>query len=738
MRQSEGALLPGTTSTTVDSSRPLNLGADGRGESSLARMIHPRSVAIVGVSGRAESLNARPLRYLLEHGFGGAIYPVNPNYEELQGLRCYPSLEDVPGPVDLVLVLVPAAKCADVVRQAGAIGATAAVIFASGFAEIGQAGADLQDELKEIARSVGIRVLGPNCQGLLYGPIGLAATFTAAAARVIDSSSGVAYVGQSGAVGGSVLDLANEMGLGLTAWVSTGNQADVDLVEVAAALIDDTAVDVVMLYAEVVGDGNAYKHLAKRARALGKHLVVLRSGRSDAGRRAAASHTGSMLGDDIAFVLTSRRYGVVLVDDVDELLAVAATVRSVRGVSARRVGVITTSGGAGSLAADHCASHDLDLPELGSVTQAKLAEYVPDFGALANPVDVTAQLFNREDHARALGEVCAIVAADPSIDMVAVVLTMVTGKAGALLAEDLVRTAAELDKPLFVTWLAGFDQTREGRQIFRDAAVPVFRSVGDLARTAGLLTKSVTDDVGNDGVEGVFSGEQSTVNASADLLQDFATGKATGNQLLSALGISQPRSFLATEPSKAVEAAARVGAPVAMKIQARSLAHKSDIGGVRLGVPIEEVGQNFDDLVSLASANDLVDLEGVLIQEMIPPGVELIVGATCSRDGFPPVITVGIGGVTTEIYQDVVSELAPVSVDQAHAMLHCLRGWPLLAGFRGRPVADVQAAAEAIAAVSRMVAAIEGHQVEFEINPLIVAENAGGAFAVDVLARVSE
>lgn len=731
--------MPGTGSTPVDSGRPLSfLGTEERVESSLERMIHPRSVAIVGASGRADSLNARPLRYLLEHGFGGAIYPVNPNYEDLQGVRCYPALEDVPGPVDLVLVLVPAAKCADVVREAGAAGATAAVIFASGFAETGQTGADLQIELNEVGGAVGVRVLGPNCQGLLYGPTGLAATFTAAADRTSDSSSGVAYVGQSGAVGGSVLDLANEMGLGLTAWVSTGNQADLDLVEVASALIDDTAVDVVMLYAEVVRDGEAYEHLAKRARALGKHLVVLRSGRSDAGRRAAASHTGSMLGDDIAFVLTSRRYGVILVDDVDELLAVAATVRSVRNVSGRRVGVITTSGGAGSLAADHCASHDLELPELGPATQAKLAEYVPDFGALANPVDVTAQLFNREGHARALGEVCTIVASDPSIDMVAVVLTMVTGNAGALLAEDLVTTAGELDKPLFVTWLAGFDQTREARQIFRDASVPVFRSVGDLARTAGLLAPSVTDEVGNGETEAVVPEEQATTKVSADLLHDCASGKAAGTELLAALGISQPRSFLATGPSAAAEAAESVGSPVAMKIQATSLAHKSDLGGVRLAVPTEAVSQNFDDLVSLADANGLVDLEGVLIQEMVPPGVELIVGATCTRDGFSAVITVGIGGVTTEIYQDVISELAPVSADQAQAMLRRLRGWPLLSGFRGRSVVDVQAAAEAIASVSRMVAAVEGHEVEFEINPLIVAEHGGGAFAVDLLARMSD
>ncbi|MGH3355029.1 MAG: acetate--CoA ligase family protein, partial [Nocardioidaceae bacterium] len=697
----------------------------------------PRAVALVGVSGRADSLIARPLRYLVEHGFAGAIYPVNPNYDRLQGLPCYASLEDVPGPVDLVLVLVPAAKAAEVVRQAGSVGATAAVVFASGFAETGEAGAILQQQLQEAGQAAGVRVLGPNCQGLLHAPSGLAATFTAAADRRIDSCSGVAYVGQSGAVGGSVLDLANEMGLGLTAWVSTGNQADLDLVQVAMTLLEDPAIEVVMLYAEAIGDGAAYTRLAGRARELGKHLVVLRSGHSDVGRRAAASHTGSMLGDDIAFVLTSRRYGVILVDDVDELLAVAATVRSAYDLNGRRVGVITTSGGAGSLTADHCVAHGLDLPVLAPATQSALTEYVPEFGALANPVDVTAQLFNREGHARALGEVCTIVAGDPDVDIIAVVLTMVTGEAGAMIAEDLVATATKLQKPLFVTWLAGLDQTREGRQIFRSAGVPVFGSVGDLTRTAGLLAPTPTylseTPTGwhHSGTpDGPTPGDDAAL-----LLDEYLAGRASGSELLTRLGISQPASFLATDETSAVEAAFSVGAPLAMKIQARSLLHKSDLGGVRLAVDPADAAQRYHELVSVARTNGLEDLDGILIQEMIHPGPELIVGATCSSDGFPPVVTVGMGGVTTEIYQDVVSELAPVGADDAERMLRGLRGWPLLDGYRGSPPADVQAAARVIASVSRMVAAVARRFMEVEINPLIVGDRGSGAFAVDLLAR---
>jgi acyl-CoA synthetase (NDP forming) len=626
------------------------------------RMLRPRSVALVGVSGREGSLNARPLRYLREHGFTGGIHPVNPGYTELQGLPCHASLADVPGPIDLVLSMVPAAATADIVRQAGAVGAAGVIVFASGFAEAGPAGAALQADLVEAARESGVRLLGPNCQGLIHAPSGLSATFTAAADRELDGTSGVAYVGQSGAVGGSVLDLASEMGLGLTAWVSTGNQADLDLVEVAAAVVEDEAVNVLMLYTEVIPDGAAYGRFARRAREAGKHLVVLLSGRSDAGRRAAASHTGSMLGDDTAFVLTSQEYGVTMVDDVDEMLSVAAMVDNVRPVAGRRVGVITTSGGAGSLAADQCEMHDLSLPEIGAEGQQSLAALVPAFGALANPIDVTAQLFNREGSAQALGRVCSIVAEQPNIDVLAVVLTMVTGELGAQLAEDLVATVKRLDKPLFVVWLAGREQTVQGRATFRAAGMPVFDSVGDFARTAGLLAPHApTQTVQRDHPE-VSTGKDSGGASAA--LQACLTGSLGADDLLRALEIASPTTTLATSAEETVAATRARRRPVAVKLQAAELAHKSDLGGVRLDVTSDQAADTYDALMKIASEQG-IHAEGVAVQEMIPPGTELIIGVTSDTDGYSPVVTVGIGGVTTELYRDVASALAPITPERA-------------------------------------------------------------------------
>lgn len=698
----------------------------------LTRMFRPRAVALVGVSGRADSILARPLRYLREHGFAGAVYPVNPRYAELDGRRCYASLADLPTAVDLVLVMVPAAQAPGVVREAGRAGAVAAIVFASGFAETGDAGVALQEELREAARSSGVRVLGPNCQGLLYASNGLSATFTGAADRAMSPPSGVAYVGQSGAVGGSILDLAAEMGLGLSAWVSTGNQVDLDLVEVAALLLGDPDIDVIMLYIEALSDGAAYRDLAVRAQASGKRLVVLRAGRSQSGRRAVASHTGAMLADDTGFVLTSQRYGVLVVDDVDDLLAVAATLRLTVSPRGRRVAVVTTSGGGGGLAADRLDDRGMSTPELCEATQVALSPLIPAFGSLVNPVDVTAQLFNQGAHA--FGEVCRIVAEDPGVDAVAVLLTMVTGEAGAALAEDLVQTIAILDKPLLVAWLAGRQLTDEGRQIFHDAGVPVFTSIAGLARALDAISPPHSDPIRRSGASAVPTQDRAAVQRLQSLTDRVHRHQDMGPAILDALGITQPASELVTSAAEAAATAQRLGV-TAMKVQAAGLAHKSDIGGVALGVPPQEAGATYRRLMDTAASNELPEVDGVQMQQMVAPGLELIVGAIRGKDGFPGVVTVGFGGVTTEIYRDVTSALAPVSPDEARAMLRELRAWPLLDGFRGAAPADVEAATAAIVAVGWAITTLGNHISEIEINPLIVAAQGGGAVAVDVLVR---
>ncbi len=714
---------------------PLTNAATSSAGDLLGSLFKPRSVAIVGISGKQASLTSRPLQYLLRSGFAGELYPVNPNYEELRGIKCYPTLQSIGAPVDLVLSMVPAAGVVDVVRQAGEIGANAVVVFASGFAEIGPAGVALQEELARTARAANVRVLGPNCQGVINNETGLIGTFTGAADRELPPPSGVAYVGQSGAIGGSVLDLSTEMGLGLTAWASTGNQADLSLVEVATALLDDDGVRVVLLYAEGITDGASFVALAAKAQSLGKRLVMLRSGRSSVGRKAAASHTGAMLGDDVSLVLTAREYGVILVDDVDELLAVGAALAATKPMAGRRVGIVTTSGGAGILAADHFELNGIGVPELGAQTQRALEADVPDFGATTNPVDVTAQILNKPNGTAAFGEVCKTVARDESVDAVCVVLTMVTGERGARLADAVVEASRSAGKPVFVSWLAGREQTTEGRAVYREHGFPVFASVGDLARTIGHIAPA--DDGVGERTTDAGPAPMDNIDELRALTEACAAGSAQSEDLLDALGITRPRSVLVRNAAESAQAAAEMGGRVALKVHAPDLAHKSDVGGVVLGVAAEDSGAEYERLMDIAAANG-IDAAGVLVQEMIPTGVELIVGATSTGDGFPATVTVGIGGVTTEIYQDVVSQIAPVTAEVARRMLEKLRGWPLLDGFRGAQVADVESAVDAIVAVGALIEQFADRVVEFEINPLIVAPKGQGACAVDVLISATQ
>ncbi len=669
------------------------------------RVFRPRSVALVGVSGRPGHPMARPLEWLRDRGYAGRVLPVNPKYSELGSLPCHPDLTSVPGPVDLVLCLTPAENVVATVEAAGAVGAAAVVVFASGFAEVGAGGAALQADLVAAAHAAGVRVIGPNCQGLFVAESRLFATFSAAAARPLASASGIAYVGQSGAVGGSLLDLAAARGLDLSAWVSTGNQADVDLTEIGRVLVADPEIRVLAMYTESLPRGEDYVRLAVEARAAGTALVVLRSGRSETGRRAALSHTGAMLGDHPAFDLVSREHGVVLVDDVEEMLAAAALLRGQARPTGRRVAVLTSSGGAGTLAADRCADADLAVPELGAATQQALTALVPSFGAVQNPVDVTAQQFN--DGGDAFARVCAIVRADASVDAVVVVLTMLVGETARALAADLARVVHDAPAgapPLVVVWMAGEDATAEARRILTGAGVPVLSSVALAARVLGAAAPSRVASPVLGGAVPIAPGD--------------------GWDLLDRLGVRTPAALRIETAEAAAEAVVKVGGRAALKAVAPGLEHKTELGGVRLDVTPDRAAAEAEDLFA-----SVPGVRAVLVQEQVPAGVELLVSVTAPAEGWPGILTVGRGGTEVELHRDLVHALAPVSAETARALLSSLRCWPLLAGHRGTPPRDVEGAVAAVERISRAGRA-PGVR-ELEVNPLVVGRSS--AVAVDVL-----
>lgn len=687
----------------------------------LDRLFEPRTIAIVGASGREGNPFARPLQYLQRFGFVGSVLPINPGYAELMGLTCYPSLEATGVSPDLVLVLVPAAGATAVIEEAARVGAGAAIVFSSGFAETGQPGRDAQARLTEIARESGMRIVGPNCQGVYYGPSRLTATFTGALEGGLPESTGVAYVGQSGAIGGSVLDLARERGVGMTAWVSVGNQADLSVAEAASDLVLRDEVDVVALYLETVDDGAAFVEMAETAAELDKKLVILRSGRTEVGQRAAASHTGALTPPGEAIDAVARRYGAVLVDDVDELLDASHVMSRFGRGHGRSTVVLTSSGGAGALAADHLSDCGIELPALAAGLQEELASVIPDFGSVENPVDVTAQLFSRGVHA--FGEVCEQIANDPEVHQVAVVLTMVTGEAADVLAEDLAQVVDSTGIPIHICWLASEEQTSGARARLRQLRIPVHSSVHRLAKAARWAATP--------------AGRSPTPPADVSVeLSDCSGTELTewhAAKLLNRFGVRTPRGVLVDDPKNAAAAVNAVGGMAVCKLQCAGISHKTELGLVRLNVTEADSETVVAELLNALSRPEVA---GVLVQEQVPAGFELLVGVTASIEGLPPLLTVGLGGIRAELAGDVTSDCLPLSSGDIASLIGRLKVAPVLTGYRGQPGYDLGAAITAIEGICHLAEALAPRLLELEVNPLIIQPMDGGAVAADALVRL--
>ncbi|CAN5209876.1 acetate--CoA ligase family protein [soil metagenome] len=694
------------------------------GERELKTFLEPRSIAVVGATGRSTSMFARPVHYLRQFGFEGAIYPINPKYEEIEGLPAYPSLGAIGAPIDLVMIMTPADAVLDVIEECGALGVHSVMVCSSGFAELGSEGQKAQDAVLAAARRHGIRLIGPNSQGLVFSPTGLAATFSGGLTADSIRDSGLAYVGQSGAVGGSFLDLAREQGVGLTAWVSIGNQADVDVFEMALALVERPEIRVMALYVESIPAGASHLAVVSRCAELGVPLVMLQSGRTETGRRAAVSHTGNMLPAGASFDAVARRYGVVQAHDVDEFVDISCAVLRHGLHHGSRVGVVTSSGGAGAIAADQLSLAGYAVPELPPNLQSELSTVVPDYGAVGNPVDVTAQLFS--DTGSGFADVGRMLAADPSLDQILMVLTVIRDEQARTVAEQLVEFGRTAGKPVHLCWLAGRDQTALGRQALRAAGMPVYTSLARAVSVIGALATRVPVVVSS---EASASALEEYVPPHADLLIESDL-----LPLLDRAGVRRPRSVTITSSTDAVRAVAAVGGRAVCKVQSPDYLHKTEHGMLRTGLTQADAEVVVSALFEAAAGSRV---HGVLVQEQVASGVELLVGVTRERHDLPLLLTVGLGGITAEVFGDVATECLPVDAAVVEAMIRSLRGAPLLFGFRGAPEYDVAAAAQAITALTRAAGMLGERLVELEVNPLIVAPKGGGAVAVDALARLT-
>ncbi len=690
-------------------------------------IFEPSSVALIGASERDGALGTVVLQNLLRHRFKGRVYPVNPKYEKVQGRRCFPDVAAIRDPVDLAVIVTPAATVPELLDQCGHREIPGAIVISAGFSETGKQGAKLQDRVLSTARRHGIRMLGPNCMGVLRPSL----KFNASFAKGDPLPGSIALASQSGAVCAAMMDWAKPRGIGFSSVISTGISADIGFGDILDYLVMDPQTRAIMLYMEGVRDARKFMS-ALRAASRAKPVVVMKGGRHAEGSKAVTSHTGALVGSDEVFGAALDRAGVVRVTDYANLFAVAATLHAGVRPKGPRLAIVTNGGGAGVIAADRAASVGVKLPEFSESTQSRLKEVLPKAGAYGNPVDVLGDA-SADRYAAAL-EACLD---DADTDAALAILVPQAMTDAEPVAEAVAALADSHAKPLLTCWL-GDETMAASRKFLMDRGVPSFRTpepaVDAFAATAAYqrnqqlllqvprpLTRQKPPDL-----EGVRLLIDEVLGERRDTL-NLMESKA----LLAAFHVPVLKSLPARSPTEALALAETMGFPVAMKIQSPDITHKSDVGGVRLGLNNgTEVRRAFQGMMdTVAKLCPDAKLDGVMLEPMWHPaaGRELMVGV--KRDEvFGPVISVGLGGTMVEVVRDKAIALPPINRYIAHDMIESTRASRYLDAFRGQPAANRRALEDVILRVSEMVCALP-EIAEMDINPLIVDED--GALAVD-------
>ncbi|GLK95782.1 hypothetical protein GCM10008164_35220 [Achromobacter xylosoxidans] len=691
---------------------------------SLSRLFDPQGIAIVGASATPGKIGAMPITLLLQHGYSGRIIPVNPRADIIAGLPALPGLDALDDAVDLAILAVPAAHAAQALERArpGQVGA--AVVFTSGFSETGTDGAAQQERLCTIARERGIRLLGPNCLGFMNVRRNVYATFSPAPANGVVAPGGIGMVSQSGAFGAYAYSMARERGLGLSHWISTGNEADIDVADCIEWLARDTDTRVIMAYMEGCRDGAKLRRALAAARNADKPVVVTKIGRTQAGAQAAASHTAALAGDDAVYDALFRQYGALRARTIEEFFNLGYALDTwKRPPQGRRLGIFTISGGVGALMADEAADTGLALPEPAADAQARLLQRVP-FASGRNPVDVTGQAVSEPGLLLATAD---DMLADGRYDALAVFLAA-AGSSEALWPtfEAFARQmqARHPGVPLAISALFPPARRRElerlGCLVFPDPSAAI-RTIGAVA---GL---------GSGPAPGMAETSPATADAGALPLLD-AYNEVQAMELLRQAGLPASPCVLAGDAEAAVRAAASLGAACVLKVVSPDITHKSDVGGVKLNVQGDDALRSAyaDILAAVRQHRPDARIDGVLVAPMAPKGVECIAGVHCDPV-FGPVVMFGLGGVFVEVLKDVSFRLAPFGRDDALAMIREIKGYALLQGARGAPPCDIGALAEALAALSRFAHARRADFSSVEINPLLALPEGQGVVALDAV-----
>ncbi|MGQ0524607.1 MAG: acetate--CoA ligase family protein [Betaproteobacteria bacterium] len=694
----------------------------------LTRFLNPRGVAIVGASNDPARIGGQPIRLLTEFGFSGRVYPVNPKYTEIRGLPCYPDVAAVPQPCDVALVALSAPHVRGVIEQCGKAGIPHALVLSAGFSEVGAEGKSLQEELIATAREAGVRLVGPNCLGILNlkdsARIGFGGTLQLTTLK----PGPLAMVTQSGGFGFGVVAIACYHGLGFNYAISTGNEADLTLLDWVADLLERPEVEIVVAFMEGIVDGRRMLEIGERALELEKPILVWKVGNTDIGRRAATSHTARLTAGYELFRAAFRRGGYVEIRDVDDLIDISKIFLARKPPAGNRVAVLTLSGGAGVLLADRCIEQGLALPKLSEATTAKLRDVMVSFASADNPIDATAHGYNDNfaSYSKAIREVLA----DPNIDQA--IARPPRGKSARPWAEGLLEVLRETDKPLVLNWPTSPDDNGDVMRFLEENGVPCImapgRAITAMAAVTGFAQKCRAY---RNTPKRAF--RRAAPRVELDLQGTATLGERRSKALLARYGVPVVGEKLLREADVEALHAAPLSFPLAVKVESPDVPHKTEAGAVRLNISdLAALKQAAREVVAAARAyRSDARIDGVLVQEMAS-GLEVIVGAV-NDPFFGPTVAFGLGGIYTELMKDITHRFAPFDAASAREMVSEIRGAPLLQGYRGQPAVDIDALADTLARISNLIADHGDRIAEIDVNPLFVRSAGCGVVAADAL-----
>jgi acyl-CoA synthetase (NDP forming) len=694
---------------------------------SLKLMLAPRSMAVIGASSDPKRMSGMIVEQARRLGFTGDIYPINPRHEEIAGLTCYPSVLDLKdNPPEVAVIYLSAASAVKAARECAQIGVRSLIVLSAGFSETGAEGAELQSELAEICRTSGMAMCGPNTAGLANFNVGFVAYGASGFSGLSAQGGGnIAIVSSSGGVGTTLMAYCQSRGLGVSHLIGIGNEGVTTAADYLSALIDDPDVSAVILLLESIRDRHTFFAAADRALTAGKQVIVMKQGRSAVGMRSIQTHTAAMGGSAADFEAACRAHGIIVVRELRALADQAVLATQLGRVDGWQIGVLSLPGGGTSLLGDAASENGFTLPSLSDEVTAELGPILPSIATVGNPLDPTAG-FGRDSER--LQSTIELFASSDTFDVVFFFQSHSEAAYCVNIATALINARARMDKPLIVVWEAG-SGLDEAWAMLREAHIPLFTSTmdafGALARHRAVVSKldeAVDDDFG----PGV-----------ADfVVPDRGSPEGWTDTLLTAIGVPRPTTICATDAESAVAAADQIGYPVVMKLLSSTVVHKSDIGGVHLGVANEvDVAEAFSAIKNaVTKAAGAAAFEGVEVQQTIPPGVEMLLGVHTDEQ-VGPLVTIGFGGVMTELISDISTRPAPVSRADVSDMIDEVKVGQLLHGFRGSPPAEVDGFVELVQRVAWAAHQLADSSPELELNPVIVGKQGTHPIAVDWVVR---